>query len=53
VRELIAFAKARPGQLEFASAGTGSNLHLCMEMFLSMAGIEMVHVPLWSSSAAP
>ena len=45
IRELIAFAKARPGKLEFASAGTGSNLHLCMEMFLSMAGLKMVHVP--------
>lgn len=45
VKELIAFARTRPGQLEFASAGTGSNLHLCMEMFLSMAGLQMVHVP--------
>lgn len=45
VRELIAFSKARPGKLEYASAGTGSNLHLCMEMFLSMAGLKMVHVP--------
>lgn len=45
VKELIAFARTRPGQLEFASAGTGSNLHLCMEMFLSMAGLKMVHVP--------
>jgi tripartite-type tricarboxylate transporter receptor subunit TctC len=40
VRELIAFSKARPGGLEFASAGTGSNLHLCMEMFLYMARTE-------------
>lgn len=45
IRELIVFAKARPGKLEFASAGTGSNLHLCMEMFLSMTGLKMVHVP--------
>jgi tripartite-type tricarboxylate transporter receptor subunit TctC len=45
VKELIAFAMTRPGQLEFASAGTGSNLHLCMEMFLSMTGLKMVHVP--------
>ena len=45
VKELIAFAKANPGKLEFASAGTGSNLHLCMEMFLSMAGLKMIHVP--------
>jgi tripartite-type tricarboxylate transporter receptor subunit TctC len=52
VRELIAFAKSRPGKLEFASAGTGSNLHLCMEMFLSMAGIKMVHVPYKGASQA-
>lgn len=45
VRELITFAKARAGRLEYASAGTGSNLHLSMEMFLSMAGLRMVHVP--------
>lgn len=45
VKELVAFAKSRPGKLEFASAGTGSNLHLCMEMFLSMTGLKMVHVP--------
>jgi tripartite-type tricarboxylate transporter receptor subunit TctC len=52
VRELIAFAKTRPGKLEFASAGTGSNLHLCMEMFLSMADLKMVHVPYKGASQA-
>lgn len=52
VRELIAYAKARPGKLEFGSAGTGSNLHLCMEMFLSMAGLKMVHVPYKSANTA-
>jgi tripartite-type tricarboxylate transporter receptor subunit TctC len=52
VKELIAFSKARPGQLSFASAGTGSNLHLCMEMFLSMAGLKMVHVPYKGASQA-
>jgi tripartite-type tricarboxylate transporter receptor subunit TctC len=52
VRELIAFAKANPGKLEFASAGTGSNLHLCMEMFLSMAGLRMIHVPYKGASQA-
>ena len=52
VRELVAFAKARPGQLSFASAGTGSNLHLCMEMFLSMTGLKMVHVPYKGASQA-
>ncbi|MGZ9006413.1 MAG: Bug family tripartite tricarboxylate transporter substrate binding protein [Burkholderiales bacterium] len=52
VKELIAFAKARPGKLEFASAGTGSNLHLSMEMFLYMAGLKMVHVPYKGASQA-
>ena len=52
VKELIAFAKARPGKLEFASAGTGSNLHLCMEMFLYMAGLKMVHIPYKGASQA-
>ncbi len=52
VKDLIVFAKARPGQLEFASAGTGSNLHLCMEMFLGMTGLKMVHVPYKGSGQA-
>ncbi len=52
IRELIAFSKSRPGKLEFGSAGTGSNLHLCMEMFLSMAGLKMVHVPYKSANTA-
>src|SRR4029079_15278072 len=52
VRELIAFAKSRPGKLEFASAGTGSNLHLCMEMFLAITGLKMVHVPYKGASQA-
>jgi tripartite-type tricarboxylate transporter receptor subunit TctC len=45
VKELIAFAKARPGQINFASAGVGTNPHLSMELFLSMAGLKMIHVP--------
>lgn len=52
VKELVAFAKPRPGKLEYASAGTGSNLHLCMEMFLSMTGLKMVHVPYKGSGQA-
>jgi tripartite-type tricarboxylate transporter receptor subunit TctC len=44
-RELIAFAKARPGQLQFASAGVGTIPHLTMELFLNRAGLKMVHVP--------
>jgi tripartite-type tricarboxylate transporter receptor subunit TctC len=52
IRELIALGKAHPGKLEFASAGTGSNLHLCMELFLSMTKLRMVHVPYKGASQA-
>jgi tripartite-type tricarboxylate transporter receptor subunit TctC len=45
VKDLIAFARSRPGQLTFASAGVGSNPQLTMELFLSMTGLKMVHVP--------
>ena len=45
VRELIALARARPGQLNFASGSTGSTGHLAGELFKVMAGVEMVHVP--------
>lgn len=45
VRALIALARARPNELHFASAGVGSNLHLCMELFLAMANVKMTHVP--------
>jgi tripartite-type tricarboxylate transporter receptor subunit TctC len=45
VRELIKFAKSKPGQLNYASVGPGSPQHLGMEMLKSMAGIEMVHIP--------
>lgn len=43
--ELVAMAKARPGQLSYASAGAGTLMHVGMELFLSMAGIKMLHVP--------
>ena len=45
VRELIALAKAKPAQLNFASAGVGSGTHFAGEMFKAMAGIDVVHVP--------
>ena len=45
VKELIALAKARAGQLAFASAGNGSGAHLSGEMLKTMAGIDIVHVP--------
>ncbi|MGZ8228712.1 MAG: tripartite tricarboxylate transporter substrate binding protein [Burkholderiales bacterium] len=52
VKELIAFAKARPGQLNFASAGLGTGPHLSMELFLSMTGLKMVHIPYKGSAPA-
>ena len=45
VKELIAFAKTRPGQLDFAAGSAGSNPHLAMELFNHMTGLKMVHVP--------
>jgi tripartite-type tricarboxylate transporter receptor subunit TctC len=45
VRELVALAKARPGQLTYASGGSGGAQHLAGELFSSMAGIRMTHVP--------
>ena len=45
VKGLIALAKARPGELNFSSPGTGSTNHLAAELFKSMAGISMVHIP--------
>jgi tripartite-type tricarboxylate transporter receptor subunit TctC len=44
-KELIALAKAKPGQLNFASAGVGSSVHLASELFKSMAKIDVLHVP--------
>src|SRR5262249_48129071 len=45
LKQLIAFAKTRPGQLNYGSAGNGSTHHLCGELLKSMAGIDVVHVP--------
>jgi tripartite-type tricarboxylate transporter receptor subunit TctC len=45
VRELIAYAKANPGKLSFGSSGTGAASHLAGELFKSMAGVDMLHVP--------
>jgi len=45
VGELIALARAKPGQLTFASSGTGNATHLTFELFKSTAGIDIVHVP--------
>jgi tripartite-type tricarboxylate transporter receptor subunit TctC len=43
--ELVAYAKANPGRLNFGSSGTGAVNHLCLELFRSRAGIEVVHIP--------
>ena len=45
VKEFTAFAKARPGQLTYSSSGAGSAAHLAGELFSSLAGVKMVHVP--------
>lgn len=45
VKDLIALARARPGQLNYASSGSGTSPHLAGEMFKTMAKVEMVHVP--------
>ena len=45
VKELIALAQARPGQLNFGSAGNGSPNHLALELFKTMAGVNMAHIP--------
>jgi tripartite-type tricarboxylate transporter receptor subunit TctC len=45
VKELIALAKQKPGQIGYASAGTGNPLHLAGEVFNSLAGVSLVHVP--------
>jgi len=45
VKELVALAKTRPGQLNFGSAGPGSSAHLAAELFKMVAGVNLVHVP--------
>jgi tripartite-type tricarboxylate transporter receptor subunit TctC len=51
VKELIALAKAKPGSLAYGSAGVGSSQHLSGELFKSMAGVDMVHVPFKGGAA--
>jgi tripartite-type tricarboxylate transporter receptor subunit TctC len=45
VKELVALAKTKPGQVNYASAGAGSSSHLAMELFKSTARIDMTHIP--------
>jgi tripartite-type tricarboxylate transporter receptor subunit TctC len=52
VPELIALAKKEPGKLNYASAGPGSGIHLASELFASMAGVKLAHVPYKGSAPA-
>jgi tripartite-type tricarboxylate transporter receptor subunit TctC len=52
VAEFIAYAKANPGKISFASSGNGTSVHMSGELFKAMTGIEMVHVPYRGSSGA-
>jgi tripartite-type tricarboxylate transporter receptor subunit TctC len=52
VKELVALARARPGQLNYASGGTGASNHLAAELFKSMAGINLVRIPYKGSGPA-
>src|SRR5215468_4262259 len=52
VSEFIAYAKANPGELNFASGGNGTSIHVTGELFKMMAGVNMVHVPYRGSAPA-
>jgi tripartite-type tricarboxylate transporter receptor subunit TctC len=52
VKELVWFSQARPGELNFGSAGTGTNPHLSMELLLNLTGMKMVHIPYKGSAPA-
>jgi len=52
VQDLIKLAKEKPGQINFASSGSGTSIHLSGELFKTMTGVEMTHVPYKGSSPA-
>jgi tripartite-type tricarboxylate transporter receptor subunit TctC len=52
VKELVALAKSRPGQVNYGSAGTGSVIHFAAEVFAAQTGIDIVHVPYKSGAPA-
>jgi tripartite-type tricarboxylate transporter receptor subunit TctC len=52
VKELIALAKAKPGELAFGSAGNGTSQHLSGAMFMKMTGVDMIHIPYKGSAPA-
>src|SRR5262249_15156341 len=50
IQELVAYAKANPGKINFASGGKGSASHIFTELFKTLAGVDLVHVPYRSNS---
>jgi tripartite-type tricarboxylate transporter receptor subunit TctC len=52
IGEFVAYAKARPGRVSFATSGVGTGTHIFTELFMAVAGIEMVHVPYRGSGQA-
>jgi tripartite-type tricarboxylate transporter receptor subunit TctC len=52
VQELIAYGRANPGKLNFASSGSGTSIHLSAELFKTMTGVQMAHVPYKGSAPA-
>jgi len=52
VKELIALAKAKPGELNFSSSGAGGSMHVAAELFKNMTGVNMVHIPYKGGSPA-
>lgn len=52
VKEFIALAKSRPGQINYASSGSGTSIHLSAELFKIMTGVDMLHVPYKGSGPA-
>ena len=52
VKELIDYAKANPGKLNYASSGSGTSIHLSAELFKTLAGVDMLHIPYKGSAPA-
>ncbi len=52
LKELLDLARAKPGQLNYASSGPGTPYHMAGELFKAMAGVDIVHVPHKESSGA-
>ncbi|WP_348235125.1 tripartite tricarboxylate transporter substrate-binding protein, partial [Salmonella enterica] len=50
--DLVALAKAKPGQLSYASSGNGTSTHLAAEMFKAVAGVDIAHIPYKGSAPA-